>query len=85
LRRVYWDANYFNKRSMRFAGKLGFKEQGVERNISVAEGRIAEDCAPGRPGDGSEFGSVSLWGSSITWEDWEGGVRDHVDKLVRES
>jgi hypothetical protein len=85
LRRVHWGANHFNKRSIRLAGKLGFKDEGVKRHSGVAKGRIAEDCAPGRWGDGSEFGSVSSWGSSITWEDWEGGVREHVDKLVRES
>jgi hypothetical protein len=41
------------------------------------------DSTAGRPGTEREDGMArDNWWGSVIWEEWEGGVRDHIDKLM---
>lgn len=55
----------------------------VFRNMPLVRCR-ADNLHPiaGRKGEFEAQNSRDSWLSSVTWEEWEGGVRDHVDKLM---
>ncbi len=40
------------------------------------------ECAEGRPGDRKELRGRDGWVGSVLWEEWESGVRDHIDSLM---
>jgi len=82
LRRCQWTTTTLNEASQNAARRLGYKPEGVLRAFKVLpEGK--EGVRPGRKGDSHEnCASRDNWYSSVIWEDWEGGVRDHVDRLM---
>ncbi|WVR05823.1 hypothetical protein IAU60_002848 [Kwoniella sp. DSM 27419] len=82
LRRCQWFANNLNEKSRQAAGRLGFKEDGVIRAHRVLP-KGMQGSTPGRKGDAQEENmSRDSWLASVTWYDWEGGVREHVDQLM---
>ncbi|WVQ85463.1 hypothetical protein IAT38_007628 [Cryptococcus sp. DSM 104549] len=84
LRRCQWFASSLNDKSQGAAKRLGFREDGVIRNHRVlTKGR--DGARPGRKGDYKEdCMSRDSWLGSISWDQWEGegGVREHIDKLM---
>ncbi|KAK0463860.1 acyl-CoA N-acyltransferase [Desarmillaria tabescens] len=87
LRRVVWQASVANTASIRTAERMGFRREGVLRwhrawpeaksrganGIRVRKGDPREEAFPlGRD-------TVVL---SICWDDWEGGVRAHVEATM---
>lgn len=92
LRRLQWKANSLNKPSHKAAMRLGFKEEGVLRALVVlpkgTEGVAGEFEAEevlmvaGRPGRNEGRQQRDTWMASVTWKEWEDGVREHVDRLV---
>lgn len=83
IRRVVWQANARNDRSVKAAQRLGFSLEGIirwqrilpqekEGNEVEIDG-ISDGRGPGRH-------SAVL---SICWDDWRDGVREKVDALVR--
>ncbi|KAK0432741.1 acyl-CoA N-acyltransferase [Desarmillaria tabescens] len=87
LRRVVWQASAANTASIRTAERMGFQQEGVLRwhkawpesksrganGTRVRKGDPREDVFPlGRD-------TVVL---SICWDDWEGGVRAHVEATM---
>ncbi|KAK8865855.1 hypothetical protein IAR55_001003 [Kwoniella newhampshirensis] len=82
LRRAQWFATSLNEKSKAAALRLGFSLDGILRAHRVLpKGR--EGVRPGRKGDYLEDQMTrDSWLASISWDQWEGGVRDHVDKLM---
>lgn len=87
LRRVVWQASAANTASIRTAKRMGFRQEGVLRwhkawpesksrganGTRVRKGDPREEMFPlGRD-------TVVL---SICWDDWEGGVRAHVEATM---
>ncbi|WVQ83045.1 hypothetical protein IAT38_005183 [Cryptococcus sp. DSM 104549] len=82
LRRCMWGSSFMNDKSKAAALRLGFKHEGILRSLRVpADGK--NGTRPGRKGDLREnCASADSWWSSVIWEEWEGGVREHVDRLM---
>lgn len=79
LRRVQWEANEQNVPSIRAAQRLGFRMEGVLRwQFVLPEGKEGLDS---RKGDTAGPGRHTAM-LSMCWDDWEGGVRAHVDRLM---
>ncbi|KAK0496417.1 hypothetical protein EDD18DRAFT_1353164 [Armillaria luteobubalina] len=85
LRRVTWQASTANAASIKAAERMGFRKEGVLRWRKVwpeSKSRGANGT-PVRKGDPREDAlgrdTVVL---SICWDDWEGGVRAHVEKTM---
>ena len=79
LRRVQYQANVSNDRSVAFATKMGFRLEGVARWQRVLDG--------GKPGNGSKSqkgdpraGTVGRDTAilSMCWDDWEDGKREAI-------
>ncbi|WVQ85462.1 hypothetical protein IAT38_007627 [Cryptococcus sp. DSM 104549] len=84
LRRCQWFATSLNERSKAAALRLGFKVDGVLRAHRVLP-KGKEGIRPGRPGDyREECQTRDSWLAAVSWDQWEaeGGVREHVDKLM---
>jgi len=79
FRRIVWCANPFNQASIAAAKKLGFVEEGVMRWTWVLSAGKEGKPVDGRRKEGNGRDSTVL---SITWEDWEGGVRETLQKRM---
>ncbi len=93
LRRCQWKTNSLNKPSQAAALRMGYTYEGTLRAFVVlppnregAESELAtalELTTEGRPGvRGADRMQRDTWMASTTWQEWEGGVREHVDKLM---
>jgi len=88
LRRVIWQANVLNKPSVRSAERLGFKFEGVLRwdrvlpasKFAVGAGN-GKDIREGDPRKDCVGRDTVLLG--LCWDDWEGGLRETVDAIMR--
>lgn len=81
LRRVEWRAHEKNIPSARLAARMGFRREGVLRWHWVLPPPLARDGE--KPGKGDQwpdnYGRHTLL-LSVCWDDWEGGVKDIVQK-----
>ncbi|ORY25657.1 acyl-CoA N-acyltransferase [Naematelia encephala] len=82
LRRCQWTTTTLNTKSQAAALRLGFKYEGVLRaQWVIPAGK--EGARPGRQGvQKADCPVRDNWWAAMTWEDWEGGVREHIDKLM---
>ncbi|KAF8639346.1 hypothetical protein AX17_001565 [Amanita inopinata Kibby_2008] len=86
LRRVVWQANALNKRSIGTAQRMGFKMEGILRWDRVLPlGK--ESASNGRVGRGKEDPRMGCVGRdtamlSHCWDDWEGGGRQRVGEIM---
>ncbi|KAJ7614792.1 acyl-CoA N-acyltransferase [Roridomyces roridus] len=87
LRRAAWRANAFNERSVSAAKRMGFRMEGLMRWARVlpesrteAEGARREGPREGDPKPRCLGGDSVILG--LCWDDWEGGVREQVDKIM---
>ncbi|KIM44130.1 hypothetical protein M413DRAFT_443174 [Hebeloma cylindrosporum] len=88
LRRVVWQANALNKASVRAAERMGFKFEGILRwervlpasksAVGAGNGKDIRDGDPRRDCVGRDTARLSL-----CWDDWEGGAREQVNKIMR--
>ncbi|KAJ4488222.1 acyl-CoA N-acyltransferase [Lentinula aciculospora] len=85
LRRLQWVCNTKNAASLKVAERMGFLFEGVLRwaRVLPPSKAIGYKPAPERKGDprAGKGGRDSAF-SSCCWDDWEGGVRDQVDKVM---
>ncbi|KAG7440101.1 uncharacterized protein BT62DRAFT_938298 [Guyanagaster necrorhizus] len=87
LRRVVWQANAANTASVRTAKRMGFQQEGILRwhrawRTSKARGGNGISVRKGDPKeDGFPLGRDTAI-LSICWDDWEGGVRAHVEATM---
>ncbi|ORX37319.1 acyl-CoA N-acyltransferase [Kockovaella imperatae] len=80
LRRCQWYTTVLNLKSQAAALRLGYKHEGIIRAQRVLlEGW--QGSRPGRPPHEKNQARDS-WLASVIWEEWEGGVREHIDKLM---
>jgi len=80
FRRVQWSSSPLNLASVKVAKKMGFVVEGTMRWTWVLpEGKEGKKTREGDPRTGAGRDSVLL---ATCWDDWEGGVREHVDKLM---
>ncbi|KAJ7722896.1 acyl-CoA N-acyltransferase [Mycena maculata] len=90
LRRVAWKANTRNTQSVRAAERLGFRKEGVLRWDRVLP-EWKTEAMGGNGGAARERDPrpKCLGGDSVVlglcWDDWEGGVREAVDALMKRS
>ncbi|TFK38332.1 acyl-CoA N-acyltransferase [Crucibulum laeve] len=84
LRRVFWQANSLNTKSIRLAERMGLKLEGILRwdrvlpaNKDAGNGRGVRE---GDPRAGCLGRDTAMLG--ICWDDWEEGGREHVDKVM---
>ncbi|KAK4031202.1 putative N-acetyltransferase [Parachaetomium inaequale] len=86
LRRVVWQASTMNAASIRVAERLGFRREGVLRwHYVFRNGLARHKVGNGRPlPPGSEEGDLGrdTVVLSLCWDDWEGGVREHVERAM---
>jgi RimJ/RimL family protein N-acetyltransferase len=97
LRRCQWFANSLNEPSKAAAKRLGFEQDGILRNhrvlgpgktgangkLSLSAGLVKAESVAGRKGDYREdCMSRDTFVGSITWQDWENGSKEHIDKLM---
>ncbi|ORY25917.1 hypothetical protein BCR39DRAFT_542512 [Naematelia encephala] len=81
LRRCQWFTNSLNDKSKSAALRLGFTHEGTLRAHRVLP--LGKNGArDGREGEKQDLKSRDSWLASVIWTEWEGGVRDHVDKLM---
>ncbi|WWC86175.1 uncharacterized protein L201_001048 [Kwoniella dendrophila CBS 6074] len=81
-RRCQWFTTTMNEKSKAASLRLGFTQDGVLRTHRVLP-KGKQGIRPGRKGDRFEDQMTrDSWLASISWDQWEGGVRDHVDKLM---
>lgn len=86
LRRVDWRASTSNKASVGLAERMGFRFNGViPWHIRFVKGVLKEKVGNGKslpPGSDPE----DVWRDSamlsITWDEWEGGVREKVLEVI---
>ncbi|PFH52970.1 hypothetical protein AMATHDRAFT_45877 [Amanita thiersii Skay4041] len=80
FRRAVWTCNPMNEASIRFAEKMGFKQEGIMRWVMVLpEDKQSKQVTGGERGAGDGRDSVLL---AVCWDDWEGGVRERVQALI---
>jgi RimJ/RimL family protein N-acetyltransferase len=85
LRRVAWQSNALNGKSVKAARRMGFKMEGILRwdralppgkeEASNGKGERTGDPMPGYVGRDTAM-------LSLCWDDWEGGAREHVDETM---
>ncbi|WVW84805.1 hypothetical protein I302_106840 [Kwoniella bestiolae CBS 10118] len=82
LRRCQWITTTLNVASQNAAKRLGYTHEGVLRCMRVLPpGK--EGAREGRQDVRQSDGQVrDDWYASVTWYEWEGGVREHVDRLM---
>lgn len=82
LRRVCWTANPMNTASTRVAERMGMKLEGTMRWMWVnLKGK--ESTHGPRPGESDDAGpGIDCAMFAICWDEWEGGVREHVATLL---
>ncbi|WVN85148.1 uncharacterized protein L203_100291 [Cryptococcus depauperatus CBS 7841] len=82
LRRAQWLTTSLNTASQAASKRMGFKFEGVLRCQKILPvGK--EGARDGRPGvRQAECPVRDDWYSSVTWYEWEEGIREHVDKLM---
>ncbi|WRT67896.1 uncharacterized protein IL334_004870 [Kwoniella shivajii] len=82
LRRCQWITTTLNIQSQNASKRLGYKFEGVLRCMRVLPpGK--EGSRDGRQDVRQSDGQVrDDWYSSVTWYEWESGVRDHIDRLM---
>lgn len=80
FRRVQWTTSPENPASIKVAEKMGFKIEGTLRWAWVMqEGKEGKKSREGDPSTGLGRDSVLL---AVCWDDWEGGVRERVDRMI---
>jgi RimJ/RimL family protein N-acetyltransferase len=80
FRRLQWSADVLNLASVKVAERMGFVREGILRwSWVLPEGKEGKKSREGDPSSGLGRDSVLL---AVCWDDWEGGVREHVDKLI---
>ncbi|KAF8873242.1 acyl-CoA N-acyltransferase [Infundibulicybe gibba] len=87
LRRVVWQANSLNAPSIRAAGRMGFRHEGIlrwDRVVPPGTQKIGISRV-GKDGEERIARHIAILG--LCWEEWElEGVREMVDKIMaRES
>ncbi|KAK1925785.1 acyl-CoA N-acyltransferase [Papiliotrema laurentii] len=81
LRRCQWFTNSKHVKSQAAAHRLGFTHEGILRAHRVLlPGKTG--ARAGRKGEDEECASRDTWVASVYWEEWQDGVREHVDKLM---
>ncbi|RSH91034.1 hypothetical protein EHS25_010210 [Saitozyma podzolica] len=82
LRRCQWTTTVLNAPSQNAAKRLGYTGEGVLRAIKVLQpGK--EGFAAGRVDSYNPEGPRrDNWYASVLWDEWENGVRAHIDKLM---
>jgi len=81
FRRVQWTANPVHQVSIKVAEKMGLIYEGTMRWTWVLpSGKKGKKSREGDPVTGLGRDSVLL---AICWDDWEGGARERVDKLMK--
>ena len=86
LRRVQWQANAGNEKSVRTAQKLGFTLEGIIRWQRILPPEKRETGVKPREGDPKPeyYGRHSAL-LSVCWDDWEGGVKEKVrERMARQ-
>lgn len=95
MRRVQWQANGSNKPSIAAAQRLGFELEGIMRYARTINDN--KDCVSQLPNERSDgLPVIDAMGRKIgvgrhsamlalCWDDWLGGKRDHVLKLLQRS
>ncbi|OCF73740.1 hypothetical protein I204_05584 [Kwoniella mangroviensis CBS 8886] len=82
LRRCQWFTTTLNEKSKAAAHRLGFLLDGILRAHRVLP-KGKKGVRPGRKGDYQEDQMTrDSWLACISWDQWEDGVREHVDKLM---
>ncbi|KAI5986711.1 acyl-CoA N-acyltransferase [Pisolithus marmoratus] len=85
LRRVQWQTNQLNYRSVQAAERMGFKREGTLRWDRVLPGGKGKpgDSVQSRAGD-PKPDSVGRHTAilAICWDDWENGGREEVQRLM---
>jgi RimJ/RimL family protein N-acetyltransferase len=80
FRRVQWTTDSENPASIKAAEKMRFVQEGTLRWTWVLpEGKEGKKTREGDPRSGLGRNSVLL---AVCWDDWEGGVRAHVDQMI---
>lgn len=96
LRRCQWFTNSKHVKSQAAAERLGFKHEGTlrahrvllpgrvgaRRESSQKHVEMVKLIPAGRRGEREDCPSRDTWVASVFWEEWENGVRDHVDALM---
>ena len=96
LRRCQWFTNSKHVKSQAAAKRLGFTHEGVLRAHRVLlpgrEGARRKSrldyslhhllTTAGRKGEREDCPSRDTWVASVFWEEWENGVKEHVDALM---
>ncbi|KAI0067608.1 acyl-CoA N-acyltransferase [Artomyces pyxidatus] len=81
LRRVQWTANVRNEPSVKAAQRMGFKMEGVMKWTIVLseekEGYKAREGDPLIAKPGRDSAMLAIYG-----EDWENGMKEHVQKMI---
>lgn len=86
LRRVDWRASTSNRASVGLAERMGFRMNGViPWHVRFVKGRLKGKIGNGRPlPPGSD--PEDVWRDSallsISWEEWENGVRERVMEVI---
>jgi RimJ/RimL family protein N-acetyltransferase len=84
LRRVQWQPNASNTASVNAAQRLGFKLEGVMRwAVVLPWGKVGDQVREGREQgetDGRKARHTAML--ALCWDDWEGGGRERVDRLM---
>lgn len=85
LRRVQWQANELNAKSIRVAERMGFKMEGIlrwDRVLPGGKGKPTNGIEPRandlKPGMGGRHTAIL----SICWDDWENGGREEVSRMM---
>lgn len=83
LRRVQWSCHTRNVQSARIAERMGFKREGMFRFQYVLQEELAKDGE--KPSEDrkwpEKYGRNTLV-LAVCWDDWEGGIRDLVQKSI---
>lgn len=67
-----------------FFGLIGcsylVRKESAVRTLTVRQVRVL--MIAGRKGDREDHPSRDTWVASVYWEEWENGVKEHIDKLI---
>ncbi|KAF8597098.1 acyl-CoA N-acyltransferase [Ceratobasidium sp. AG-I] len=81
VRRVQWQAHASNAPSVRAGKRMGFKMEGIIRwQRPLPAGK--ESSEPFRKDDELGLPGRHTAMLSVCWDDWEGGVKEHVRGLI---